>query len=106
MNPLHYRDMIVRAVSADDGRMLDLIVNHIIDAERAKQILRANGYGVTGLSASATAALVPKVSTRQHAVERYGGSPAEHLGAFLRAACEWDALCVTATIPRVQVLNP
>ena len=59
MNPRHYRDMIVRAVGEHDGKTLDLIVGHVIDAERAKQILRANGYGVAGMSSSATAALVP-----------------------------------------------
>lgn len=62
MSPLHYRDLIIRAVDAADGSTLDLIVSHVIDAERAKQILRANGYGVTGMSSSATAALVPPVS--------------------------------------------
>lgn len=61
MSPLHYRDLIIRAVDAADGRTLDLIVSHVIDAERAKQILRANGYGVAGMSSSATAALVPPV---------------------------------------------
>lgn len=66
MSPLHYRDLIIRAVDAADGRTLDLIVSHVIDAERAKQILRANGYGVTGMSSSATAALVPPVSPSIH----------------------------------------
>lgn len=61
MSPLHYRDLIIRAVDAVDGRTLDLIVSHVIDAERTKQILRANGYGVAGMSSSATAALVPPV---------------------------------------------
>ncbi len=59
MNPHHYRDMIVRALGEHDGKTLDLIVDHVIDAERAKQILRANGYGVAGVTSSATAALVP-----------------------------------------------
>ena len=61
MNPRHYRDLIVRAVGEADGKTLGLIVGHVMDAERAKEILRANGYGVAGLSASATAALVPQV---------------------------------------------
>ncbi len=60
MNPRHYRDMIIRAVGEPDGKTLGLIVEHVVDAERAKEILRANGYGVAGLSASATAALVPQ----------------------------------------------
>ena len=55
MNPRHYRDMIIRAVGESDGKTLGLIVEHVVDAERA------NGYGVAGLSASATAALVPQV---------------------------------------------
>ncbi|MGK5044915.1 hypothetical protein ACQ4WP_03310 [Janthinobacterium sp. GB4P2] len=61
MNPRHYRDMIIRAVGEPDGKTLGLIVEHVVDAERAKEILRANGYGVAGLPASATAALVPQV---------------------------------------------
>lgn len=60
MNPRHYRDMIIRAVDEHDGKTLDKIVDHVIDAERAKQILRANGYGVAGMNSSATAALVPQ----------------------------------------------
>jgi hypothetical protein len=75
MNPRHYRDMIIRAVGEPDGQTLDLIVSHVIDAERAKQILRANGYGMTGLSASATAALVPTISTRmRHLIQHAGHS--------------------------------
>lgn len=73
MNPRHYRDMIIRAVADPDGQTLDLIVSHVIDAERAKQILRANGYGMTGLSASATAALVPTVSTRMRTLIQHAG---------------------------------
>ena len=46
MNPRHYRDMIIRAVGETDGKTLGLIVEHVVDAERAKEILRANGYGV------------------------------------------------------------
>ncbi len=42
MNPRHYRDMIIRAVGEPDGKMLGLIVEHVVDAERAKEILRAN----------------------------------------------------------------
>ena len=60
MNPRHYRDMIIRAVGEPDGKTLGLIVEHVVDAERAKEILRANGYGVAGMSSSATAALVPQ----------------------------------------------
>ena len=115
MNPRHYRDMIIRAVSEPDGKTLDLIVSHVIDAERAKQILRANGYGMTGLSASATAALVPTVSTRTHVAEPHGCGPAGHAGtmrvgvvdgAFLQAVREWDALRATAAVPLIPRQNP
>ncbi|WP_425253834.1 hypothetical protein ACPJXG_07455 [Janthinobacterium sp. NFX145] len=60
MNPRHYRELIVRAVGEADGKTLGLIVEHVVDAERAKEILRASGYGVAGMSRSATAALVPQ----------------------------------------------
>jgi hypothetical protein len=59
MRKIHYRDLIVHAVGEGDGKTLDLIIAHVVDAERAKQILRAKGYGVTGMPASTTAALVP-----------------------------------------------
>lgn len=107
--------MIIRAVSEPDGKTLDLIVSHVIDAERAKQILRANGYGMTGLSASATAALVPTASTRTHVAEPHGCGPAGHAGtvhvgvvdgAFLQAVREWDALRATAAVPLIPRQNP
>ena len=55
----HYRDMIIRAVADKDGDMLNRIVGALVDAEDAKRILRAKGYGTTGLSIEATAAQVP-----------------------------------------------
>lgn len=70
MNPRHYRDMIIRAVGEHDGKTLDLIVSHVIDAERAKEILRANGYGIAGLSSSATARPVPPAPPSARTVER------------------------------------
>lgn len=108
MNPRHYRDMIIRAVAEPDGQTLDLIVSHVIDAERAKQILRANGYGMTGLSASATAALVPAISTRTRAVGQHAdcsddaaGVPqfAATDGAFVQAVREWAAWCTAQAAP-------
>lgn len=39
--------------------MLAKIIEQLADAERAKEILRAKGYGSSGTSASATAAQVP-----------------------------------------------
>lgn len=59
MRPIHYRKLIIDAVKASEGRTLDMIIAHLADAERAKQILRAMGYGGPEMSASATAALVP-----------------------------------------------
>lgn len=59
MRPHHYRDLIVRAVHDRDGRTLDKIIAQLTDAERTREILRAKGYGETGMSASATAAQVP-----------------------------------------------
>jgi hypothetical protein len=59
MQPRHYRDLIVRAVRESDTQLVDMLVAHLVDAERAKQVLRAKGYGEAGMSASATAAQVP-----------------------------------------------
>lgn len=59
MSPFHYRDLLVRAVYQRDGKQLDLLVTQLADAERAREILRAKGYGGTGMSASGVAALVP-----------------------------------------------
>jgi len=59
MRPLHYRDLIFRAVRERDNATLDRLATQLADAERAREILRAKGYGSTGTSASATAALVP-----------------------------------------------
>ncbi|MBW3498862.1 hypothetical protein [Janthinobacterium sp. NKUCC08_JDC] len=115
MNPRHYRDMIIRAVGEPDGQTLDLIVSHVIDAERAKQILRANGYGMTGLSASATAALVPTISMRTRAVCQHVGCSADAArmpqfaatdSAFVQAVREWDALCAAQAVPFYLLQNP
>jgi hypothetical protein len=59
MNQHHYRDLIRRAVLSNDGHQLGLIVLQLTDAERAREILRAKGYGASGMNASATAAAVP-----------------------------------------------
>lgn len=59
MQPHHYHDLIVRAVGERGGEQLGLIIAQLEDAERAKEILRAKGYGSPGMSASTTAALVP-----------------------------------------------
>lgn len=62
MRPHHLRDLIVRAVRARDGRQLDLLVEQLADAERTREVLRAKGYGATGMTASATAAQVPEAT--------------------------------------------
>lgn len=63
----HYRDLVRRAVmSADTGR-LDQLASQLYDAQRAREILRAKGYGNTGTSASATAAQVPNAPRKPRA---------------------------------------
>lgn len=59
MRPHHYRDMIIRAVADKDGDMLNRIVGALVDAEDAKRILRAKGYGEAGQTIYAAARLVP-----------------------------------------------
>jgi hypothetical protein len=59
MKTIHHRDLIIRAVRDRDVRTLDKITTQLVDAARAREILRAKGYGATGMSASDTAALVP-----------------------------------------------
>lgn len=59
MRDIFRRDMIVTAVLTGDRKRLDQLVEQLSDAERAREILRAKGYGGTGMSASGTAALVP-----------------------------------------------
>lgn len=59
MRQTHYRDLSIRAARDRDGRTLGQIIAQLVDAERAREILRAKGYGATGMTASATAAQVP-----------------------------------------------
>jgi hypothetical protein len=59
----HYRDLIQRAVLAKDDVQLDLIATVLADYQRAREILRAKGYGATGMTASATVAQVPDLIT-------------------------------------------
>lgn len=59
-----YRDLIARAVQDRNGRQLNQIIHQLVDAERTREILRAKGYGKTGMSASATAAQVPAARRR------------------------------------------
>jgi hypothetical protein len=62
MQAIHHRDLIIRAVRERDTRTLDRLIAQLVDAERAREILRAKGYGATGMTASAVAASVPEVS--------------------------------------------
>ena len=62
MTEHHYRDLIRRAVLANDGLQFGLLVEQLVDAQRAREILRAKGYGASGMSASVTAAQVPAAS--------------------------------------------
>ena len=62
MTEHHYRDLIRRAVLSEDGEQFGLLVQQLVDAERAREILRAKGYGESGMSASVTAAQVPEAT--------------------------------------------
>jgi len=68
MEKLHYRYLIVRAVTGGrpalvynviDGAALDRICERLVDDERTFEILRAKGYGKPGLLLHEVAALVP-----------------------------------------------
>lgn len=59
MRTIHRRDLLVAAVTSGDNQRIDQLVAQLADAERAHEILRAKGYGRTGMSAAASAALVP-----------------------------------------------
>ena len=62
MNARYYRDMIVRAVAAPDGQMLDVIAAKLLDAERAAEMLQAKGYRASAKSISAIVRMVPNAS--------------------------------------------
>lgn len=61
MKPLQYRDLITRAKLERSVRTMDKIIAQLLHAEYAREIeiLRAKGYGQSGMSASTTAAQVP-----------------------------------------------
>lgn len=61
MTPRSYRDLVLRAATERNGKTMDLLIAQLTDAERAREILRAKGYGSSGMTASATAAQVPDV---------------------------------------------
>lgn len=57
MTPRCYHDLVLRAAS--EPKTMYLLIAQLADAERAREILRAKGYGASGMNASATAAQVP-----------------------------------------------
>jgi hypothetical protein len=66
-----YRDQVIRAVTGNQPAMVFHVVdetallrlcNRLAEAERAHALLRAKGYGGTGLLLDELAALVPKAS--------------------------------------------
>lgn len=67
MKPLHYRDMILRAVigpdvigiQVADSATLDLIVAALMQAEAGKKLLCSKGYGEPSQAIDVTARLVP-----------------------------------------------
>lgn len=62
MNALHYRDLILRAVADKNDDLIDSIAAHLADCERAKELLRIKGYGLTGTPINVMARLVPEAS--------------------------------------------
>lgn len=62
MHPDVYRNLIVIAAKDPTGERMDRLANQLADAERAMEILRAKGYGHSGLTASQTAARVPNAA--------------------------------------------
>lgn len=64
MKSRHFVELIERAVVSSNRTQLSLIAAQLHDAQRAREILRAKGYGTTGTSASATAAQVPNAPHR------------------------------------------
>ena len=55
----HYRDVIIRAVLDGNDDLIDSIAARLADSAEALLILRANGYGGSGMTVSATARQVP-----------------------------------------------
>jgi len=56
MNLENWRDLVGKSLT--DKSQMDLIAKSLFDYDRAKQILRDKGYGVTGMPLSETAAEV------------------------------------------------
>lgn len=58
MNPLHYRDMIIRAIEAGDMRRIDQLAAQLAQAEEARRLLQALTH-CPACAASATVRMVP-----------------------------------------------
>lgn len=54
-----FQDMIVRAVHDTDKTMLASIAEQLARCERANEMLRAKGYGSTGMAIDATVRTIP-----------------------------------------------
>lgn len=61
MRQHEYRDLLRDAALPSNTRKLDKIIAQFVDAARAREILRAKGYGASGMTAAQVAALVPEV---------------------------------------------
>ncbi len=59
MHPLQFKDAIIRAVHNTDPGPLDALAAHMASCERANAILRAKGYGESGMAIDATVRAVP-----------------------------------------------
>lgn len=55
----HYRTMILRAAADPHGELIARIALQLSDSTQAHAILRAKGYGHSGLTIDAAAAQVP-----------------------------------------------
>lgn len=62
MNPLHYRDMIIRATQAGDMRRIDQLAAQLARAEEARRLLQALTH-CPACVATAAARLVPDAAT-------------------------------------------
>lgn len=67
MHKFTYLDVMIRAARENDGALLDQLATHLADCEEAKTILRAKGYGDTGMSVAATG-MVPMPALHEKAL--------------------------------------
>lgn len=60
MHPDVYRDQIMIAAKDPTGERMNLLARRLSDAEDAVTILRAKGYGASGMTIGCMVAQVPK----------------------------------------------